>query len=204
MKTVQVTVVAGMVVALAVAGAWAQDVPPQGQRRPGMGLPADGAMAEAVATVANNEAVAKAIGLTTDQRGSLKEKLNAEKMRAALSAARLAEAMTAVLTDPAIAKDLGLTDAQVNAVKQAMAPALIKNALTPQEIERLVRSLTIGAMGGAGMRDMQDRMKEFDKDGDGQISEAERQAARDAWRQRGGERGGERGGARGGEREIRD
>jgi hypothetical protein len=177
---------------------------------------AEGAMADAVAAVVTNDAVAKTLGLTAEQRGIINEKLKAGQVPVILAAVRLAEAVTAILSDPKVAKDLGLTEVQVNAVKQTVTPALIKQALTPQEIERLARSLTTGAAAGAVSRVLQDRMREFDKDGDGQLSDQERQAAMEAFRQRmgaqgrpgggmqrgqrGGQRGGERGGQRGGQR----
>lgn len=180
---------------LTAAGSMAQEGQRPVQRGLEWGRMAEGSMVDAVAAVVTNDAVAKALGLTAEQRGIVRQKLNAGQVPVILASVRLAEAVSAILSDPAVAKDLGLTEAQVSAVKQSLTPALVRQALPPQEIERLARSLTTGAAAGAAARVIQDRMREFDKDGDGQLSEQERQAARDAWRQRGGfQRGGPQGG----------
>ena len=183
---------AGVMAAMAMSPVLAQEGVGSGGRRPG--AMADlgrmrGSMTDAVAGVATNPAVAKAIGLTDEQVTSLKAKLNADKMRTALAAARLAEALTTLLSDAQIATDLGLTEAQRAAVKN-VSPDLLKQALSPKEIEELDRALAGGILADGAMRAFGDRLKQFDKDGDGQLSEQEREAARNAWRQQRGEQQG--------------
>ncbi len=198
MKSARMIVVAGVVAALTATGARAQEAQRPRQRGMEWGRMAQNAMVDAIATVVTNDAVAKAIGLTAEQRNVLREKLDAEQVAAILAAVRLSEAVTAILADAALVTQLGLTEEQVKALRQNLTPELLRKVMKPLELERLARGLTTGATAGAMARFMQERapgmgaaqgalterMKEFDKDGDGQLSAEERQAAMDAWRQR--------------------
>lgn len=200
--------VAASVVAMVVAGqVLAQGPGGEGQRRRGEGAGwprPEEATHETVATVVSNAVIAKAIGLTGEQTASLKDKLNPEKIKTALAAERLAQTIVTVLSDGDIALDLGLTAAQREAVKTKITAALIREAFSAEEIDELSRAASGRGQIEARMRGMRDRMmQEYDKDGDGQLSEEERGAVRDAWtRGRGGDQGGERAAGRGGERGV--
>jgi hypothetical protein len=173
-----------------------------------------------VVSVATNATVATELGLTEKQLAALKAGLDSEKVRRAVEAQRLAELVAAVLTDAKIAADLGVTEAQQKVIKQGMTAALIQKAFSPDEISRLARSVSPGGMmrdrfevfrqqfqqGGAGgpaggtgpggsqRGALTERMKQYDTDGDGQLSDTERRAA---FQNLGGGRFGGRG-ARGG------
>lgn len=141
----------------------------------GRAAPAE-AMGKAVVAVATNNLVISELGLTPEQVALLKAGLDVAKVQEALAAQRLAETVAAVLTDPAVAMDLKLTAAQKLLIREKMTAALVHKALTPQQIEELARATGVG-MARAAMDAMRQRMMQYDKDGDGQLSEAERREA---------------------------
>ena len=65
-----------------------------------------------------------------------------------------------------------------------MTPDLIGQASSAEEIDDLAWSLSLGSRIAAGMRAMRDRMRRFDTDGDGRLSDEEREAARRARQQK--------------------
>ena len=154
---------------------------------------------KAVATVATNTVVASELGLTEAQLALLKAGLDAVKVRQALAVQRLAEEVAEVLTDAQIASDLSLTAAQQLLIKQKMTADLIRKAFTPQQIEELSRAAGAGGMASAAMDSIRQRMMQYDKNGDGQLSEEERRAAfQDFGNRRRGGQGGAQGGGQGG------
>lgn len=144
------------------------------------GLAQAGTAGKTVVSVATNPAVALELGLTAAQVSALKAGLDAAKVREALDLRRLADMVVDVLTDSQVAASLNLTAAQQLLIKQKMTPDLIRKAFTPQQVEELSRAA--GAAGATGMAlaasdVIRQRMMQYDKNGDGQLSDEERRAA---------------------------
>jgi predicted transcriptional regulator len=171
------------------------------------GLAQAGTAGKTVVSVATNPAVALELGLSAAQVSSLKAGLDAAKVREALDLRRLADMVVDVLTDSQVAASLNLTAAQQLLIKQKMTPDLIRKTFTPQQVEELSRAA--GAAGATGMAlaasdVIRQRMMQYDKNGDGQLSDEERRAAFQDFGFRGrngqdGDQGGrQRGGRQGG------
>ena len=178
MKTRQVLAgVVAAVVALSNAGA---QTPAAGVRPPGDPVrraPLVESTATAVARVVSNSVVFAELGLADAQLALLGKALTAENVRLALSARNLAETVAAILSDRQVAADLGLTEAQRAAVRQKMTAELIRKAFPAEEINAMARDAAGGAMADAAVETFRQRWQRYDTDGDGQVSQAERETA---------------------------
>lgn len=151
--------------------------PPSGR---GMSSPGD-----VIKDFIANPAVVAAVKLTPAQVAAARS-LDSATAKTALAASFLSNLLASVMADADVVAKLGLTPEQVTALRTTVTPALIKRALTAQQIDELMRSILAPGMGRMGQGGavpggaMSDRVREFDKDGDGQISASERAAAREA------------------------
>lgn len=176
--------VSAALVGLTAAGGFAQE---RGGGRRGRGgegeqmRPMMSAADEALEALLSNATVAAEIGLTDEQNAALKDKLSADAVRTAAAARQLADFAVSVLTDPDVAADLGLTEAQQDAVKEKLTAALVKRALSAEQIGSLANAVSAGVRMGAMQRAMGERFRQFDRDGDGRLSDEERDAMRQSW-----------------------
>jgi hypothetical protein len=142
--------------------------------------PPAGTAGETALSVLTNATVAAALELSPEQVKAVHAELTADLARDIVTADLVARTVAAVLADPAVAGKLKLTEKQVAAARAKLTGELIRRAYTAPQIGELARGLTSGLRGGRGMA--QEVFQRIDKDGDGNISQEEREAARDAFR----------------------